>query len=212
MLREVLYLFGNAIPKSLERTMGKYLENTGGIYRSELRDEWELEAQLYSKSRSRLRLKPPAANGPPPVQSSVRLTPHARIASQKTSNRHNAGVCPFPFVRAFRGGCTSGNQTLQTHRRPPIGWDVWLRTQNFTAKHPNLLPLTLSELLTDLTWLQRSLGFMTQTRAGLMTRDPRGKYVVENPRVGWTNERHTSGLILHVLTERPPDVLKRPKY
>jgi hypothetical protein len=37
-------------------------------------------------------------------------------------------------------------------------------------------------------------------------------YVVEIPRVGWANESYTGGLILHVLTERPPDVLKRPKY
>ena len=44
MLREVLHLFGNAILKSLERTMGRYLKSTGGIYRNELREEWELEA------------------------------------------------------------------------------------------------------------------------------------------------------------------------
>ena len=37
VLREVLQLFGSAILKSLERTMGKYLKNTGGIYRNELR-------------------------------------------------------------------------------------------------------------------------------------------------------------------------------
>jgi hypothetical protein len=43
VLRE-LHLFGNAIPKSLERTMGKYLKSTGGIFRNELREEWELEA------------------------------------------------------------------------------------------------------------------------------------------------------------------------
>ncbi len=72
-------------------------------------------------------------------------------------------------------------------------------------------PLTLTVLLTDLTRLQRSLGLMTLTRAGFMTRDPRGKDVVGIPQVGETIERHTGGLILHVLTERPPDVLKRPK-
>ena len=44
-----------------------------------------------------------------------------------------------------------------------------------------------------------------------MTRDPRKEDVVWIPRVGRTNERHKGGLILHVLTERPPDVLKRPK-
>ena len=55
------------------------------------------------------------------------------------------------------------------------------------------------------------MGFVTQTRAGLMTRDPRKEDVVKIPRVGRTNDRHKGGLILHVLTERPPDVLKRPK-
>ncbi len=44
VLREVLHLFGNANLKPLERTMGKYLKSTGGIYRNELREEWELEA------------------------------------------------------------------------------------------------------------------------------------------------------------------------
>jgi hypothetical protein len=47
-----------------------------------------------------------------------------------------------------------------------------------TGKRPNLLPLTLTVLLTDLTKSQRSLGLMTQTRAGFMTRDPRGEDVV----------------------------------
>lgn len=42
-LREVLNLFGQAIHTSLERTMGKYLQSTGGIYRNEVREEWELE-------------------------------------------------------------------------------------------------------------------------------------------------------------------------
>ena len=42
VLREILALFGQAIHTSLERTMGKYLRSTGGIYRNEVRDEWEL--------------------------------------------------------------------------------------------------------------------------------------------------------------------------
>jgi hypothetical protein len=41
VLREILALFGQAIYKSLERTMGKYLRSTGGIYRNEVREEWE---------------------------------------------------------------------------------------------------------------------------------------------------------------------------
>ena len=77
---------------------------------------------------------------------------------------------------------------------------------------PNLPPPILIVLLTDLARSQRSLGLMTLTRAGFMTRDPRGKDVVGIPQVGETIERHTGGLILHVLTERPPDVLKRHKY
>ena len=43
VLRKVLHLFGNGILKSLERTMGKYLQSTGGIYRNELRADWELD-------------------------------------------------------------------------------------------------------------------------------------------------------------------------
>jgi hypothetical protein len=42
VLREILALFGQAIHTSLERTMGKYLRSTGGIYRNEVREEWEL--------------------------------------------------------------------------------------------------------------------------------------------------------------------------
>jgi hypothetical protein len=50
VLREVLNLFGKAIVMSLERTMGNYLKSTGGIYRNELRAEWELDevAKLLS--------------------------------------------------------------------------------------------------------------------------------------------------------------------
>jgi hypothetical protein len=43
VLREILCLFGQAIKTSLERTMGKYLQSTGGVYRNDLREEWELE-------------------------------------------------------------------------------------------------------------------------------------------------------------------------
>jgi hypothetical protein len=43
VLREILGLFGQAINTSLERTMGKYLLSTGGVYRNELREEWELD-------------------------------------------------------------------------------------------------------------------------------------------------------------------------
>ena len=42
VLREILALFGQAIHTSLERTMGNYLRSTGGIYRNEVREEWEL--------------------------------------------------------------------------------------------------------------------------------------------------------------------------
>ncbi len=54
VLREVLSLFGQAIHTSLERTMGKYLQSTGGIYRNEAREEWELEkvCQLLSHSNA----------------------------------------------------------------------------------------------------------------------------------------------------------------
>jgi hypothetical protein len=43
VLREVLHLFGAAIITSLERTMGNFLKSTGGVYRNDLREEWELE-------------------------------------------------------------------------------------------------------------------------------------------------------------------------
>lgn len=39
---EALHLFGCAIHTSLERTMGQYLKATNGIYRNELREDWEL--------------------------------------------------------------------------------------------------------------------------------------------------------------------------
>jgi hypothetical protein len=54
VLREVLVLFGTAIHTSLERTMGKYLRSTGGIYRNELRSDWELQkvAQLLSHNNA----------------------------------------------------------------------------------------------------------------------------------------------------------------
>jgi hypothetical protein len=54
VLREVLCLFGQAIKTSLQRTMGKYLESTGGVYRNELREEWELEkvSQLLSHNNA----------------------------------------------------------------------------------------------------------------------------------------------------------------
>jgi hypothetical protein len=43
ILLEVLQLFGLAIHTSLESTMGKYLKATDGIFRNELRPDWQLE-------------------------------------------------------------------------------------------------------------------------------------------------------------------------
>ena len=43
ILQEVLHLFGIAIHTSLERTMGKYLKATDGVFRNDLRDDWELQ-------------------------------------------------------------------------------------------------------------------------------------------------------------------------
>jgi hypothetical protein len=53
-LCEVLSLFGQAIHTSLERTMGKYLQSTGGIYRNEARAKWELDkvCQLLSHNNA----------------------------------------------------------------------------------------------------------------------------------------------------------------
>ncbi len=42
ILQELLQLFGTAIYTSLERTMGKYLKATDGIFRNELRPDWQL--------------------------------------------------------------------------------------------------------------------------------------------------------------------------
>jgi hypothetical protein len=47
ILMEILHLFGTAIHTSLERTMGKYLKATEGIYRNELRDEWLRKFRNY---------------------------------------------------------------------------------------------------------------------------------------------------------------------
>jgi hypothetical protein len=43
ILLEVLQLYGIAIHTSLERTLGKYLKATDGVFRNELREDWELE-------------------------------------------------------------------------------------------------------------------------------------------------------------------------
>jgi hypothetical protein len=44
ILLEVLQLFGTAIHTSLERTMGKYLKATDGIFRNDLRPDWQLSS------------------------------------------------------------------------------------------------------------------------------------------------------------------------
>jgi hypothetical protein len=43
ILVEVLNLFGIAIHTSLERTLGHYLKATDGIYRNDIRDDWQLD-------------------------------------------------------------------------------------------------------------------------------------------------------------------------
>jgi hypothetical protein len=43
ILLEVLQLFGLAIHTSLERTMGNYLNATDGIFRNDLRPDWQLD-------------------------------------------------------------------------------------------------------------------------------------------------------------------------
>ena len=42
ILLEVLKLFGLSIHTSLERTLGQYLKSTDGVFRNDLRDDWEL--------------------------------------------------------------------------------------------------------------------------------------------------------------------------
>ena len=42
ILLDVLRLFGLAIHTSLERTLGKYLKATDGIFRNDLRSDWEV--------------------------------------------------------------------------------------------------------------------------------------------------------------------------
>jgi hypothetical protein len=58
VLREIMGLFGQAINTSLERTMGKYLQSTGGIYRNELREEWELEKVSHLLSHNNAAERP----------------------------------------------------------------------------------------------------------------------------------------------------------
>ena len=41
VLKEVLHLFGDAIHESITRTLGEYLEATGGRLRNSLKSEWE---------------------------------------------------------------------------------------------------------------------------------------------------------------------------
>ncbi len=112
-----------------------------------------------------------------------------RPSQQRQFPTCDFGENPFPFVWAVRGVCTSGNQTLQSHGSscctdrykrpvPAKGKHLGGRVPTGTGKFPNFIPLTLAILLTDLTRSQRSLGLMTLTRAGFMTRDPRGKDVV----------------------------------
>jgi hypothetical protein len=85
----------------------------------------------------------------------------------------------------------TGVRAVPTHRykRPVPAKGKYLgmcgRVPAGTGKCPNLIPLlTLTILLIDLTRSQRSLGLMTLTRAGFMTRDPREKDVVSIPLVG----------------------------
>jgi hypothetical protein len=42
IMLEVLSLFGLAVHTSLERTLGKYLKATDGVFRNDLRSDWEL--------------------------------------------------------------------------------------------------------------------------------------------------------------------------
>jgi hypothetical protein len=43
VLKEVFHLFGQAIHESLTRTMGAYLEATGGAYQNKQKTQWEKE-------------------------------------------------------------------------------------------------------------------------------------------------------------------------
>jgi hypothetical protein len=54
VLRDLLALFGTAIHKSLERTMGKYLRSTGGVFRNDMRGEWEIDkvSQILSHNNA----------------------------------------------------------------------------------------------------------------------------------------------------------------
>ncbi len=54
VLRDLLSLFGTAILTSLQRTMGKYLRSTDGVFRNELRGDWEIDkvSQLLSHNNA----------------------------------------------------------------------------------------------------------------------------------------------------------------
>jgi hypothetical protein len=54
VLRDLLALFGTAIHKSLERTLGKYLRSTGGEFRNDMRGDWEIDkvSQILSHNNA----------------------------------------------------------------------------------------------------------------------------------------------------------------
>ncbi len=109
VLREVLKLFGNAILKSLERAMGKYLQTTGGLYRNELRAEWELEAVAKLLSHNNAAERPFAiVKAYLQVFPTMRLTTLANFSLAMTNGSHRPA-----------GTLGKSNKTKSRQRQPP---------------------------------------------------------------------------------------------
>jgi hypothetical protein len=83
-------------------------------------------------------------------------------------------VNPHPFVRALRGygprSPAANTQVTCSRRLSTLG--CMGETGPSQGTLPHLLPPVLIKLLIDLTRLQRAVGLMTHTRAGLTTRNP----------------------------------------
>jgi hypothetical protein len=114
-LLTILKLAGQAIHKSLQYTMGKYLKATDGIYRNEIRTDWEIEAVANLLSTNNAAERPfGIAKAYCDIYPSMNLRTLASFSLSAANGSHRAAETMGKQKRTAHGVLFAGGAALKS--------------------------------------------------------------------------------------------------